>query len=169
MTKFIKINKKNTNIFFNNKNVKERNIDIINFNNGMIQEGEPIKEITRNDLKHSPNIGVKISQKTLNNVYKSMDIEMKDNIKKNNEYIFNINNNNKYLFATNKNYNSGIETKSKIRKNKNENKKDSFKNINIKIERQSVEIKGGNVNINDKRINNNEDTFRLNDYYFNGF
>ena len=57
MTKFIKINKKNTNIFFNNKNVKERNIDIINFNNGMIQEGEPIKEITRNEhivTRHAP-------------------------------------------------------------------------------------------------------------------
>ena len=163
MNKFIKINKKNTNIFFNNKNIKEkeRNIDVIHFNNSMTQEGgEPIKEITRNDLKHSPNISVKISQKTLNHSYK-------DNNKKNNELIFNINNNynNKYLFATNKNSN-GLETKSKIRKNKNENK--SFKNMNIEIARQSVEIKNGNVILNDKRDINN-DSFKLNDFYFNGF
>ena len=138
----------------------------------MMQEGEPIKEITRNDLKHSPNISVKISQKTISGPYKIMDTYMKDNNKKNNELIFNVNNNsyynNKYLFATNKN-NNGLETKSKIRKNKNDNKKDSFKNINIEIARQSVEIKGGNVILNDKRDNSNFSNFKLNDYYFNDF
>ena len=138
----------------------------------MSQEGEPIKEIIRNDLKHSPNISVKISQKTISGPYKIMDTNMKDNNKKNNELIFNVNNNsyynNKYLFATNKN-NNGLETKSKIRKNKNDNKKDSFKNINIEIARQSVEIKGGNVILNDKRDNSNFSNFKLNDYYFNDF
>ena len=104
---------RSNNIFHSCKNdkekEKERNIDIINFNNGMIHEGETIKEITRNDLKHSPNIGVKISQKSL-----------KFPIQKNNDLIFNINSSStKFLFSTNKN--SNLETKSKIRKTKNEN------------------------------------------------
>ena len=59
-----------------------------------------------------------------------------------------------------------METKSKIRKNKNDiNKKDSFKNINIQIDRQSVEIKGGNVILNDKRDNQNEDIIKIKDYF----
>ena len=149
-----------SNIF--TKNDKERNIDIIHFNNCMIQEGRPIKEITRNDLKHSPNISVKISQKSIKFPnYKSMEIEMKENNKKNNDLIFNISNyNSKFLFSTNKN-NSNYETKSKIRKNK----KDSFKNINIQIDRQSVEIKGGNVILNNKRDKQNEDIIKIKDYY----
>ena len=128
----------------------------------MIQEGRPIKEITRNDLKHSPNISVKISQKSIKFPnYKSMEIEMKENNKKNNDLIFNISNyNSKFLFSTNKN-NSNYETKSKIRKNK----KDSFKNINIQIDRQSVEIKGGNVILNNKRDKQNEDIIKIKDYY----
>ena len=150
-----------SNIF--HKNDKERNIDIIHFNNCMIQEGKPIKEITRNDLIYSPNISVKISQKNIKYPnYKTMDLEMKDNNKKkNNELIFNINNyNSKFLFSTNKN-NNNYETKSKIIKNK----KDSFKNINIQIDRQSVEIKGGNFILNDKRENQLEDIIKMKDYY----
>ena len=156
-----KINSINTNnIFHSCKNdkekEKERNIDIINFNNGMIHEGETIKEITRNDLKHSPNIGVKISQKSL-----------KFPIQKNNDLIFNINSSStKFLFSTNKN--SNLETKSKIRKTKNENnKKDSFRNINIQIDRQSLEIKGGNVILNDKRDNEKDDNYKIKEYFNN--
>ena len=169
ITNFINIKKINfNNNIFLTKNEKNRNIDIIHFNNGMIREGEPIKEITRNDLKHSPNISVKISQKTIKfPTYKTIDIDMKDNIKKNNELIFNINNSNtKYLFSTNKNNYNNLETKTKVRKNKNDiNKKDSFKNINIQIDRQSVEIKGGNVILNDKRDNQNEDIIKIKDYF----
>jgi len=148
---FINIKKINNNIFLT-KNEKNRNIDIIHFNNGMIQEGEPIKEITRNDLKHSPNISVKISQKTIKfPTYKTIDID---------------NSNTKYLFSTNKNNYNNLETKAKIRKNKNDiNKKDSFKNINIQIDRQSVEIKGGNVILNDNRDNQNEDIIKIKDYF----
>ena len=52
------------------------------------------------------------------------------------------------MFSTNKNHNNNIiETKYKMRKNK----KESFKNINIQIERQSVEIKGGNFILNNER------------------
>ena len=133
---------------FNHKNEEERNIDIINFNNYMFKEGEPIKEITRNDLKHSPNICIKICQK---------------NAKKNNELIFNISNqnnqNNKFLVSTNTN-NCNLETKSKIRKNK----KVSFKNINIQIAHQSIEIKGGNF-IPNKKDNQNEDIIKIKDYF----
>jgi hypothetical protein len=135
-----------------NKNEKGRNIDIINFNNNMTQEGETIKEITRNDLKHSPNIGVKISQKII-----------KIPTYKNNELIFNVNNSpSKFLFATNKN--SNLETKTKIKKSDN-NKRDSFKNINIQIDRQSVEIKGGNLILNDKRDNQNEENIKIKEYF----
>ena len=134
------------------KNEKGRNIDIINFNNNMTQEGETIKEITRNDLKHSPNIGVKISQKII-----------KIPTYKNNELIFNVNNSpSKFLFATNKN--SNLETKTKIKKSEN-NKRDSFKNINIQIDRQSVEIKGGNLILNDKRDNQNEENIKIKEYF----
>jgi hypothetical protein len=135
-----------------NKNEKGRNIDIINFNNNMTQEGETIKEITRNDLKHSPNIGVKISQKII-----------KIPTYKNNELIFNVNNSpSKFLFATNKNSNS--ETKTKFKKS-DVNKRDSFKNINIQIDRQSVEIKGGNLILNDKRDNQNEENIKIKEYF----
>ncbi len=167
LTNIKKINLNNNNIFFT-KSEKNRNIDIIHFNNGMIKEGESIKEITRNDLKHSPNISVKISQKTIKfPSYKTNDIEMKDNNKKNTELIFNINNSStKYLFATNKNNYNNLETKSKIKKSKNDlNKKDSFKNINIQIDRQSVEIKGGNLILNDKRDNQNEDCIKIREYF----
>ena len=144
-------------------NDKERNIDIIHFNNCMIQKGKPIKEITRNDLIYSPNISVKISQKSINYPNdKAMDLEMKDNNnnKKNNELIFNISNyNSKFVFSTNKN-NSNYETKSKIRKNK----KDSFKNIDIQIDHQSVEIKGGSFVLNDKGENQKEDIIKMKDY-----
>lgn len=137
---------------FENKNEKERKLDIINFNNNMTQEGETIKEITRNDLKHSPNIGVKISQKII-----------KIPTYKNNELIFNVNNSpSKFLFATNKN--SNLETKTKIKKS-DFNKRDSFKNINIQIDRQSVEIKGGNLILNDKRDNQNEENIKIKEYF----
>ena len=36
--------------------------------------------------------------------------------------------------------------------------RNSFKNINIQIDRQSVEIKGGNLILNDKRDNQNEES-----------
>ena len=156
---------------FSHKNEEERNIDIINFNNYMFNEGDPIKEITRNDLKHSPNICIKISQKNINlQKYKTLDMEMKDNNKKNNELIFNISNqnkninnqNNKFIFSTtNKNY-SNLETKSKNRKNK----KVSFKNINIQIECQRIEIKGENF-IENKKENQNEDIIKIKEEYFN--
>ena len=135
-----------------NKNEKERNIDIINFNNNMTQEGETIKEITRNDLKHSPNIGVKISQKII-----------KIPTYKGNELIFNVNNSpSKFLFATNKN--SNLETKAKFKKS-DVSKRDSFKNINIQIDRQSVEIKGGSLILNDKRNNQNEENIKIKEYF----
>ena len=144
-------------------NDKERNIDIIHFKKCMMQEGKPIKEITRNDLIYSPNISVKISQKSINYPNdKAMDLEMKDNNnnKKNNELIFNISNyNSKFVFSTKKN-NSNYETKSKIRKNK----KDSFKNIDIQIDHQSVEIKGGSFVLNDKGENQKEDIIKMKDY-----
>ena len=158
---FKKINL-NNNIFYT-KNDTNRNIDIIHFNNGMIQEGEPIKEITRNDLKHSPNICVKISQKSLKSPTENND-------KKNTELIFNINNAcTKYFFSTNKNNYNNIDTKSKIIKNKGDMyKRDSFKNINIQIDRQSVEIKGGNVILNDIKENNKtEDCNKIKDYFNN--
>ena len=150
-----------SNIIFH-KSEKERNIDIIHFNNCMMQEGEQIKEITRNDLKHSPNICVKISQKTLKYPsYKTLGMEMKDINKKNNELIFNISNyNTKYFFSINKN-NSNYETKAKMRKKK----KDSFNNKNIQIDRQSVEIKGGNFILNNKRDNQDEDIIKIKDYF----
>ena len=144
--------KLNNYMHIENKNEKGRNIDIINFNNNMTQEGETIKEITRNDLKHSPNIGVKISQKII-----------KIPTYKNNELIFNVNNSpSKFLFATNKNSNS--ETKTKFKKS-DVNKRDSFKNINIQIDRQSVEIKGGNLILNDKRDNQNEENIKIKEYF----
>ena len=151
--KYLNIKNLDSNIFINFKDDKERNIDTIHFNNLMIQDGEIIKEITRNNLKHSPNICIKISQKIIKPNDKNivMDEEIKEDInhKKNNDKIFNINYlNSKYMFSTNKNHNNNIiETKYKIRKNK----KESFKNINIQIERQSVEIKGGNVILNNER------------------
>jgi hypothetical protein len=150
-----------SNIF--HQNGKERNIDIIHFNNCMILEGKPIKEITRNDLIYSPNISVKISQKSINypNV-KAMDLEMKDNNNnnKNSELIFNISNyKSKFVFSINKK-NSNYEIKSKIRKNR----KDSFKNIDIQIDHQSVEIKGGSFVLNDKRENQIEDIIKMKDY-----
>ena len=151
--KYLNIKNLDSNIFINFKDDKERNIDTIHFNNLMIQDGEIIKEITRNNLKHSPNICIKISQKIIKPNDKNivMDEEIKEDInhKKNNDKIFNINYlNSKYMFSTNKNHNNNIiETKYKIRKNK----KESFKNINIQIERQSVEIKGGNFILNNER------------------
>ena len=82
-------------------------------------------------MVHSPNIGIKITQK------------------KDKEIIFNTNN--KILFNTNK-----------LNKAKNKGMKN---NLNIQIDRQSVEIKGGNVILNDKRDNNNnEDVLKINDY-----
>jgi hypothetical protein len=166
-TKIKNINLHNNNIFFT-KNEKNRNIDIIQFNNGMIQEGGTFKEITRNDLKHSPNISVKISQKTIKiPSYKTIDIETKDSKRKNSEIIFNINNfNTKNIFATNKNNYNNLETKSKIKKSRSDiSKKDSFKNLNIQIDRQSVEIKGGNVILNDKRDNQSEECIKIKDYF----
>ena len=88
----------------------KRNIDTIKFNNN-INNDDSIKEIMRNNIIHSPNIGVKITRK------------------KNNETV--VDNNfisNKFLLSKSK-----IEPKGKIN------------NINIKIDRQSVEIKGGNI------------------------
>ena len=165
-TKIKNINLHNSNIFFT-KNEKNRNIDIIQFNNGMIQEGGTFKEITRNDLKHSPNISVKISQKTIKfPSYKTLDIEMKDSNKKNTEFIFKNNCTTKNIFATNKNNYNNLETKSKTKKSRSDiSKKDSFKNINIQIDRQSVEIKGGNVILNDKRDNQSEECIKIIDYF----
>ena len=111
---------KNININLN-ATPNQRNIDTIKFNNN-----SP-KEITRNDIIHSPNICVKISQK---------DINQK---------------NTKFLFLTNK---SGLN---KINRN------DNNQNINIKIDRQSLEIRGGNVILNFKRENNCEDILKIND------
>jgi hypothetical protein len=111
----------------------QRNIDTITFNNSINSESgnDSIKEITRNDIVHSPNIGIKITQK------------------KNKEIIFNTSN--KLLFNTNK-----------LNQVQNKNFKNGF---NIQIDRQSVEIKGGNVILNDKRAHNeNEDIFKINDY-----
>ena len=150
-----------SNIF--HQNDKERNIDIIHFNNYMIMEGKPIKEITRNDLIYSPNISVKISQKSINYPNdKAMDLEMKDNNnnKKINELFFNISNyNSKFVFSTNKK-NSNYETKSKIRKNR----KESFKNIDLQIDHQSIEIKGGSFVLNDKRENQIENIIKMKYY-----
>ena len=119
----------------NNPNIdNQRNIDTITFNNSNNSENgnDTVKEINRNDIVHSPNIGIKITQK------------------KDKEIIFNTNN--KILFNTNKS-------------NKIKNK-EMKKNLNIQIDRQSVEIKGGNVILNDKRDNNNnEDILKINDYF----
>ena len=111
----------------------QRNIDTITFTNSVNSESgnDSIKEITRNDIVHSPNIGIKITQK------------------KNKEIIFNTTN--KLLFNTNK-----------LNQVQNKNFKNDF---NIQIDRQSVEIKGGNVILNDKRAHSeNEDIFKINDY-----
>ena len=125
----------NKNTKNNNPNIivdNQRNIDTITFNNSNNSENgnDSVKEINRNDIVHSPNIGIKITQK------------------KNKEIIFNPNN--KLLFNTNK-----------LNKIKNKGIK---KNLNIQIDRQSVEIKGGNVILNDKRDNNNEAILKINDY-----
>ena len=105
---------------------KNRNIDTITFNNNINTDSasDNFKEITRNNITHSPNIGVKITQK------------------KGNENIFNINN--KFLFSTNK---KAI--------NKNDKKSNNY--LNIQIDRQSVEIKGGNIILNIKRNNSDEE------------
>ena len=132
---FSKHKSKNKNTKNNNSNIdNQRNIDTITFNNSNNNENgnDTVKEINRNDIVHSPNIGIKITQK------------------KNKEIIFNANN--KILFNTNKS-------------NKTKNK-GIKKNLNIQIDRQSVEIKGGNVILNDKRDNNNnEDILKINDYF----
>ena len=126
----------NKNAKNNNPNIildNQRNIDTITFNNSNNSENgnDSVKEINRNDIVHSPNIGIKITQK------------------KNKEIIFNPNN--KLLFNTNK-----------LNKIKNKGIK---KNLNIQIDRQSVEIKGGNVILNDKRDNNNNEALlKINDY-----
>jgi len=104
-----------------NKNSEsKRNIDTIKFNNILNNEfdNNSIKEITRNNILHSPNIGVKITRK------------------KNNDSAFTNNiNTNKFLFS-----------KNNIEPIKNERGK--MNNINIQIDRQSVEIKGGNIFLN---------------------
>ena len=131
---FSKHKSKNKNTKNNNSNIdNQRNIDTITFNNSNNSENgnDTVKEINRNDMVHSPNIGIKITQK------------------KDKEIIFNANN--KILFNTNK-----------LNKAKNKGMKN---NLNIQIDRQSVEIKGGNVILNDKRDNNNnEDVLKINDY-----
>ena len=96
----------------NKDTIKLNNIDNNEFDNNSI------KEITRNNILHSPNIGVKITRK------------------KNNDSAFNNNiTTNKFLFSTNN-----------IEKIKNE--RGNINNINIQIDRQSVEIKGGNIILN---------------------
>ena len=131
---FSKHKSKNKNTKNNNSNIdNQRNTDTITFNNSNNSENgnDTVKEINRNDMVHSPNIGIKITQK------------------KDKEIIFNTNN--KILFNTNK-----------LNKAKNKGMKN---NLNIQIDRQSVEIKGGNVILNDKRDNNNnEDSLKINDY-----
>ena len=117
-TDFIFSNHKSKN---KNKNIEnKRNIDTIKFNNFFNDEFEDdsIKEITRNDIKHSPNIGVKITRKRKN------EINLSNNNKKN-----------KYSFQ---NY--------KISISKNNKEKNS--NINIQIDRQSIEIKDGSIILN---------------------
>ena len=107
---------KNRNKIIDNK----RNKDTIKLNNIDNNEfdNNSIKEITRNNILHSPNIGVKITRK------------------KNNDSAFNNNiTTNKFLFSTNN-----------IEKIKNE--RGNINNINIQIDRQSVEIKGGNIILN---------------------
>ena len=104
-----------------NKNIEnKRNIDTIKFNNifNSDLEDDSIKEITRNNIKHSPNIGVKITRKRKNEI----DLNKK-------------NKTNKYSFTNNKN--------SIVKNGKGKNN-----NINIKIDRQSIEIKNGNIILN---------------------
>ena len=91
----------------------------------MTQKGEVINEINRNNIKHSPNIGIKISQKN-NNSISSPPYHSK-----------------KLFFSINKSDDLNIS--------KNNSKIDNYKNMNIQIDRQSVEIKGGNVILNNKR------------------
>ena len=162
--KYINIKKLNGDIFYKFKDDKERNIDTINFNNFMMQDGEKINEITRNDLKHSPNISIKIIQKIINSNNKNLILNgaIKEDInKKSNDKIFNTNNfSTKYMFSTKPNNNENNKTKTKIRRNK----KESFKNINIQIERQSVEIKGGNFILNNNMENTNENDLKVKDY-----
>ncbi len=162
--KYINIKKLNGDIFYKFKDDKERNIDTINFNNFMMQDGEKINEITRNDLKHSPNISIKIIQKIINSNNKNLILNgvIKEDInKKSNDKIFNTNNfSTKYMFSTKQNNNENNKTKTKIRRNK----KESFKNINIQIERQSVEIKGGNFILNNNMENTNENDLKVKDY-----
>ena len=116
------------NYIYNTQRIKNknRNIDTITFNNNINTDSasDNFKEITRNNITHSPNIGVKITQK------------------KGNESIFNINN--KFLFSTNK-------------KAINKNEKINNNYLNIQIDRQSVEIKGGNIILNIKRNTNDEE------------
>ena len=117
-TDFIFSNHKSKN---KNKNIEnKRNIDTIKFNNFFNDdfEDDSIKEIMRNDIKHSPNIGVKIKRKKKN------EINLSNNNKKN-----------KYSFQNNK-----------ISISKNNKEKNN--NINIQIDRQSIEIKDGNIFLN---------------------
>ena len=105
-----------------NKNFeKKRNIDTIKIDNILNNEfnDDNIKEITRNNLIHSPNIGVKITRNK-NSGSKSSN---------------NSNSINRYLFSTDK-----LE--------QIQNEKGIKNNINIKIDRQSVEIKEGNMILN---------------------
>ena len=94
-----------------------RNIDTIKFDNISNNEfdGDNIQEITRNNLIHSPNIGVKITRKSNSENFHN-----------------NINSRNKFLFSENK-----FE--------QIQNEKGKINNINIQIDRHSVEIKGGNI------------------------
>jgi hypothetical protein len=121
-------NNMTTNFIFSNQRSKnrnkiidnKRNKDTIKLNNIDNNEfdNNSIKEITRNNILHSPNIGVKITRK------------------KNNDSAFNNNiTTNKFLFSTNN-----------IEKIKNE--RGNINNINIQIDRQSVEIKGGYIILN---------------------
>ena len=110
----------------------QRNIDTIKLDNSLNDEYgiNSINEITRNDILHSPNIGIKITRK------------------KDNEIILSSNKNkNKILFIN------------KIKHNDKGNKN----NLNIQIDRQSVEIKGGKVILNIERENSSEDILKFND------
>ena len=104
-----------------NKNLEnKRNIDTIKFNNifNSDLDDDSIKEITRNNIKHSPNIGVKITRKRKN------EIDLNKNNKTNKYSITN----NKYSIL--------------------KNGKGKNNNINIQIDRQSIEIKDGNIILN---------------------
>ena len=122
------ISNDNNNYIYDNQKIKNknRNIDTITFNNNINTDSasDNFQEITRNNIIHSPNIGVKITQK------------------KRNENIFNMNN--KFLFSNNK-------------KGQNKNDKKNNNYLNIQIDRQSVEIKGGNIILNIKRNTTDEE------------